>query len=58
MRQELPLTDEEVAAVDERMATFERLPSRLADVPTPTGPTPREMRQREANVARATGGDG
>jgi hypothetical protein len=38
MRQELPLNDAELAAVDDGLAAFEKLLSQLADVPTPAGP--------------------
>ena len=44
MRQELPLNDAELAAVDDGLAAFEKLLSQLADLPTPAGPTPRELR--------------
>ena len=43
LRQDIPLTDEELAAVDEGIHAYESLLSRLADVPTPAGPTPREL---------------
>lgn len=43
MREEIPLTDEEVAAVEEGIELHEKLLERLADVPTPEGPTPREL---------------
>lgn len=43
LRQEIPLTEEEVAAVDDGIGALERLCERLADVPTPQGPTPREL---------------
>lgn len=39
----IPLTDDERAAVDEGAEAVERLLSRLADTPTPAGPTPREL---------------
>jgi len=42
MRQELELTDEEVAAVDEGIGAFERLLEKLAEVPTPDGVVPGE----------------
>ena len=45
MLQRIPLTDDERAAVEEGMDMFESLCSRLADVPTPSGPTPRELIQ-------------
>jgi integrase len=40
----VPLTDDERAAVDDGHASLEQLLQRLADVPTPAGPTPREIR--------------
>ncbi|HEY9285342.1 MAG TPA: site-specific integrase [Pyrinomonadaceae bacterium] len=45
MLQRIPLTDDERAAVEEGMEVFESLCQRLADVPTPAGPTPRELVQ-------------
>jgi len=39
----IPLTDDELAVVDEGADAVERLLSRLADTPTPAGPTPREL---------------
>ncbi len=42
MRQELELTGEEVAAVDEGIGAFERLLEKLAEVPTPDGVVPGE----------------
>jgi len=39
----IPLTDEEQSAVDDGQATLDRLLERLADVPTPSGPTPRQL---------------
>lgn len=39
----IPLTDNERAAVDDGQAALDRLLERLADVPTPAGPTPREL---------------
>ena len=43
LRQEIPLSDTEVAAVDEGIAAMESLLGKLVDVPTPAGPTPREI---------------
>jgi hypothetical protein len=43
LRQEIPLREEEVAAVDDGLAAIEKLLAQLADVPTPAGPTPREL---------------
>jgi len=39
----IPLTDDERAAVDEGADAVERLLARLADTPTPAGPSPREI---------------
>ena len=39
----IPLTDDERAAVDDGHAAVTALLDRLADVPTPAGPTPREL---------------
>ena len=46
LRQEIPLSEEEVAAVDDGVAAIERLLESLVDVPTPAGPTPREIEIR------------
>jgi len=43
MKQELSLTEEEVAAVDDGLAALDALQGKLADVPTPAGPTPRQL---------------
>ena len=40
-----PLTDEERAAVEEGTEAVEQLLQRLTDVPTPAGPTPRQLAQ-------------
>ncbi len=39
----IPLTEDEQAAVEEDAAAVERLLERLADRPTPAGPTPRQL---------------
>lgn len=39
----IPLTDDERAAVDGGQAAMDKLLERLADVPTPAGPTPRQI---------------
>ena len=44
MRQEIPLSDAELAALDDGVSALEPLLSRLADVPTPAGPTPLQLR--------------
>lgn len=43
LKQEIPLTDEERAAVDDGLLAMEHLCATLADTPTPAGPTPREL---------------
>jgi hypothetical protein len=43
MKQELSLREEEVAAVDDGLAALDTLQQKLADVPTPAGPTPRQL---------------
>ena len=49
LRQEITLGDAELAAVDDGLAAFERLLTQLADVPTPAGPTPRQLRDPEGD---------
>jgi len=44
MRQEIPLSDVELAALDDGVSALESLLSRLADVPTPAGLTPLQLR--------------
>ena len=39
----VPLTDDEREAVDDGQAALDKLLERLADVPTPAGPTPRQL---------------
>ena len=43
MRQEIPLTDAEAAAVDDGASALDSLLKRLANVPTPAGPTPLQL---------------
>lgn len=43
IRQEIPLTDAELAALDDGVSALESLLSRLAKVPTPAGPTPLQL---------------
>jgi hypothetical protein len=45
MRQEIPLSDAELAALDDGVSALESLLSRLANVPTPAGPTPVQLRE-------------
>ena len=46
----IPLTEEERGAVEEGADAVERLLARLADVPTPTGQTPRQLTQQSLPV--------
>ena len=39
----IPLTDDERAAVDDGQTALDRLLQRLVDVPTPAGSTPRQI---------------
>ena len=48
---EIPLSEEERAAVEDGQAAVERLLERLADVPTPAGPTPRWLGSRLPVIA-------
>lgn len=43
MRATIPLTEDEQAAVEDGQAALDRLLERLADVPTPSGTTPRQL---------------
>ena len=47
MRQEIPLTDLELATVEGDLAATEQLITQLRDVPTPAGPTPRQLAEYE-----------
>ncbi len=50
MLQEIPLTDEERDAVEEGIEALEKLSFQLADVPTPAGPTPRQLEEKSSNT--------
>ena len=50
MRQEIPLTDIELATVDGDMAATATLIAQLRDVPTPAGPTPRQLAEQQNHV--------
>jgi hypothetical protein len=43
MLQQIPLTEDERAAVEDGVSAFDDLLAKLADVPTPAGPTPRQL---------------
>lgn len=44
MRQEIPLGESELAALDDGVSALDSLLGRLANVPTPAGPTPVQLR--------------
>jgi hypothetical protein len=44
MKQEIPLSEEECAAVDDGLVALEKLCEKLIDVPTPSGSIPRQLR--------------
>src|SRR5690606_29072430 len=46
MRQEIPLLEGEAAAIDDGVGALDELLKKLVDVPTPEGPTPRELQAR------------
>jgi len=46
LKQEIPFTDEELAAIDDGIVLMEKLCEKLADVPTPSGQTPREIEEK------------
>jgi hypothetical protein len=50
MKQVIPLSQEEIAAVDEGLAALDNLCEKLMDTPTPEGPTPRELKQGEVFI--------
>jgi hypothetical protein len=43
LRQDIPLADAELSAVEDGLTAHEQLLAKLADVPTPAGPTPRQL---------------
>jgi hypothetical protein len=51
MKQELSLTEEEVAAVDDGLAALDTLQQKLADIPTPAGATPRQLQATHQQTA-------
>ncbi len=53
MKQEIPLTDEECAAVEDGIEALGRLSVQLLDVATPAGPTPRQLVRGASFVALA-----
>jgi hypothetical protein len=43
LREDIPLADAELSAVEDGLAAYEQLLKKLAHVPTPAGPTPRQL---------------
>lgn len=43
LRQDISLADMGLSAVEDGLAAYEQLLAKLADVPTPAGPTPRQL---------------
>jgi hypothetical protein len=43
LRQDIPLADAELSAVEDGLTAYEQLLAKLVDVPTPAGPTPRQL---------------
>ena len=43
LRQEIPLTDDELAAVQDGVTAYENLLTKLIDLPTPAGPSLRKI---------------
>jgi integrase len=50
MLQEIPLSEEERAAVEDGVEAMEKLCQRLVDVPTPAGPTPGQLAIRHQEI--------
>ena len=54
LKQEIPLSEPELAAVDEGLAAYEKLLTGLVDVPAPDGETPRHLAGRELHRIRVS----
>lgn len=53
MRQEIPLTDTEIAALDDGVSALDSLLSRLQNIPTPSGKSPLQIREESlVQIAR------
>jgi len=50
LKQDIPLTDAEAAAVEDGVTAFDALLKQLTDIPTPVGPTPRQLQEPSASV--------
>jgi hypothetical protein len=53
MRQEIPLTDAETAALDDGASALDSLLKRLANVPAPAGPTPLQLSDGATTASEA-----
>jgi hypothetical protein len=53
LRQDIPLADAELSAVEDGLTAYERLLRRLTDVPTPAGSTPLQLTR--GNLVRLHG---
>ncbi len=52
LRQDIPLSEPELAAVDEGLAAYDKLLAGLADVPAPDGETPRQLAGQDLHQIR------
>ena len=50
MLQEIPLTEDEQFAVTEGIEALSKLKAKLADVPTPSGQTPKQLEEERNNA--------
>jgi hypothetical protein len=50
----IPLTEDERAAVEDGAVALDRLLARLVDIPTPAGPTPRQLGLTPVPVIQTT----
>ena len=54
LQQDIPLTEAEADAVKDGVNSFERLLAQLTDVPTPAGPTPRQLQSGLVQIEPTT----
>jgi hypothetical protein len=50
LKQDIPLTEAEAAAVEDGVTAFDALLKQLTDIPTPAGPTPRQLQETSASA--------
>ena len=58
LKEDIPLTDDDRAAVDDGLEALEKLCAQLVDVPTPAGATPRELLGPGQGAQRVVGAPG